>query len=227
MTICIIPARKGSKRIKNKNIINFFNRPIISYPIEEAIKSKVFTEVYVSTDCSKIKKISRSYGAKVLNLRKKKLSNDGASTKSVIKDFIYKNNFTKKKYFCCIYPTCVLIESSVIKHAYKKFKREKSDMLITLCEFPNSPDRSFIIKNKRYATLLQKKSEHKRSQQLPKKYFDTGSFYFFKTSSFLKSNNLFPLKLSYYMLNQLNSQDINTKEDLQLAKIKFQHKKNV
>jgi pseudaminic acid cytidylyltransferase len=40
--ICIIAARKGSKRIKNKNIINFFGKPLISYPIQTALKSGLF-----------------------------------------------------------------------------------------------------------------------------------------------------------------------------------------
>ena len=50
--ICIIPARSGSKRIKNKNIINFNGKPLIYYSIETAIKSKLFSKVIVSTDSS-------------------------------------------------------------------------------------------------------------------------------------------------------------------------------
>ena len=58
MNIAIIPARQGSKRIKGKNIKNFLGKPIISYPIKEALNSKLFDYVIVSTDSSKIKKIS-------------------------------------------------------------------------------------------------------------------------------------------------------------------------
>ena len=54
MIIAIIPARKGSKRIKNKNIKIFYNKPIIYYSIKAAIDSKVFDKVFVSTDCSKM-----------------------------------------------------------------------------------------------------------------------------------------------------------------------------
>ena len=64
--ICIIPARSGSKRIKNKNIKLFFGKPIIYYSIKAAIKSKCFSNVFVSTDSIKIKKISESAGAQVL-----------------------------------------------------------------------------------------------------------------------------------------------------------------
>ncbi len=58
-TLCIIPARGGSKRIPNKNIKVFCGKPIIVYSIEAAIKSQLFDEVMVSTDD---KEISRLYG---------------------------------------------------------------------------------------------------------------------------------------------------------------------
>ena len=78
MNIAIIPARQGSKRIKGKNIKNFFGKPIISYVIKEVIKSKIFDYIIVSTDSHKIKKISEKYGAKVFFKRPKKISNDKA-----------------------------------------------------------------------------------------------------------------------------------------------------
>ena len=53
MKIAIIPARSGSKRIKNKNIKLFNGHPIISWSIKEAIKSKIFDKVIVSTDSTK------------------------------------------------------------------------------------------------------------------------------------------------------------------------------
>ena len=53
MTICIIPARKGSKRIKNKNIIKLNNIPLIGHVIKTALKSKIFSKVIVSTDSKK------------------------------------------------------------------------------------------------------------------------------------------------------------------------------
>ena len=51
--ICIITARSKSKRLKNKNIKNFFGKPIISYPIKTAIKSKIFSRIIVSTRLKK------------------------------------------------------------------------------------------------------------------------------------------------------------------------------
>ena len=96
MNIAIIPARQGSKRIKEKNIKKFLGKPIISYAIKKAISSKLFDYVVVSTDSLKIKKISEKFGAKVFFLRPKKISNDKAKTQDVIKHAL---RWFKKKIF--------------------------------------------------------------------------------------------------------------------------------
>ena len=74
MTICIIPARSGSKRIKNKNIQKIDNVPLIGITIKIAKKSGLFKRIIVSTDCPKIASIAKKYGAEVPFLRDKKLS---------------------------------------------------------------------------------------------------------------------------------------------------------
>ena len=71
-----IPARSGSKRIKNKNIKIINGKPIISYVIKNLRKLNFINEVYVSTDSLKIQKIAKKYGAKCNFLRSKKLSDD-------------------------------------------------------------------------------------------------------------------------------------------------------
>ena len=55
--LCIIPARGGSKRLKNKNILNFFGKPIINYTIKSAVSSKLFKKIIVSSDSIKVKKL--------------------------------------------------------------------------------------------------------------------------------------------------------------------------
>ena len=56
-TLAIIPARKGSKRVKNKNLKLFYGKPLICWTIEESLKSKKIDHIYISTDCLKIKKL--------------------------------------------------------------------------------------------------------------------------------------------------------------------------
>lgn len=79
--ICIIPARGGSKGIKFKNLRKVCGKPLIYYPIKAAIKSRVCDKIIVSTDCKKIKKIAKKYGAEVPFLREKNIQEIGLQQK--------------------------------------------------------------------------------------------------------------------------------------------------
>ena len=76
--ICVIPARSGSKGLKNKNLKKLKNLPLIAHTINQAKKSKYISDVYVSTDSIKIANISKRYGAIVPFLRPKKLARDSS-----------------------------------------------------------------------------------------------------------------------------------------------------
>ena len=76
--IAVIPARGGSKGIPNKNIKDFAGNPLMVHSIEYALKSKLVNEVMVSTDDSKISKISKDAGASVIK-RLPELCTDTAS----------------------------------------------------------------------------------------------------------------------------------------------------
>ena len=117
MNICLIPARSGSKRIKNKNIKNFFGKPIISYTIKTAINSKLFDKIFVSTDSEKIANISKKNGAEVPFIRPKSISNDYAPDKEVIDNFLKyaSKNKININYLCYIYPINPLIKISTLK----------------------------------------------------------------------------------------------------------------
>ena len=94
MKVAIIPARGKSKRIKNKNIINFFGKPIIYWPITVAKKSKLFSNVFVSTDDSKIATISKKFGAEIPFIRPSNISDDKSGIIEVMKHAI--KNLEKK-----------------------------------------------------------------------------------------------------------------------------------
>ena len=140
--VCIIPARKNSQRIKNKNVKNFCGKPLIYYSINLAKKSKLFDRIIVSTDSPKIKKIAIKYGAEVPFLRNKYLSNDFTSTKEVLKDVVNKINLKKDVNIFCIYCTAPLIIVRDLKNALKIFKVSKSEALYAITKYSHSPFRS-------------------------------------------------------------------------------------
>jgi len=91
----LIPARSGSKGIKNKNIVKINNKELIGYTIDLAKKIKLINKIIISTDSKKIKKIAEKFGAIVPFLRPKKFSKDNSTDLDVFKHYLFWLN--KKK----------------------------------------------------------------------------------------------------------------------------------
>jgi len=223
MTICIIPARSGSKRLKHKNIKKFHGKPIISYAIKTAQSSGLFSKIIVSTDSKKISNIAKKYGAEVPFLRSKKLSGDFTSTAEVLIDCINKISSKKTVYHFCLYPTAALISKEDLIRAYKKIKKRKASMLIAITDFETSPYRALKLSNSKINFYFKKYAKY-RTQDIPKLYRDSGSFYIFKTASLLKDKGKLDNKSSYYHLDRNKAVDIDNIKDFKLAEMLF--KKN-
>ena len=227
MTICIIPARGGSKRIKNKNIINFFGKPLIYYSITAAKKSNLFKRIIVSTDSEKIANIAIKFGAEVPFLRSKKLSNDFTTSTDVIRDCVKNISSEKVPYHFCIYPTSIFIKKKDLRDAFKKMKKTNSDFLISVSEFNSSPYRSLKLIGKDRVDFNSYKYANSRSQDLPLMFHDAGSFYIYKTNALLKKRKKLPKRTTFFNLSRLDFLDINDQVDIDLAKIQFKYKKKL
>lgn len=129
--IAIIPARSGSKGLKDKNIIDLCGKPLIAYSIEAALKSKVFNKVIVSTDSKKYGEIAEQYGAEVL-YRGEALSNDKATSYMVIADVLSKVEIVD--YFVLLQPTSPMRDELHIKKACEMFEEcmQEYDFLVSV-----------------------------------------------------------------------------------------------
>ena len=94
--IAIIPARGGSKGLRNKNVLKINNLPLIVYTIKAAMASQKISEVYVSTDSDKIAKIAKENDVEVIK-RPKRLSTDNAKQDHVVRHAINYINAKKSK----------------------------------------------------------------------------------------------------------------------------------
>ena len=110
MTIALIPARGGSKRIPRKNIKNFCGKPIIAYSIEAASASKCFDRIIVSTDDEEIASIAIQYGAEVPFIRPLELADDFVSTTDVIQHAIKILALPSDSWLCCLYGTAPFVQ---------------------------------------------------------------------------------------------------------------------
>ena len=222
MNIAIIPARSNSKRIKQKNIRNFLNYPIIYWSILAAKKSKVFDIIVVSTDDKKISKISNKYGAVTPFLRPKNISDDKSSIHDVINHAIkyFHQKKSKIDYVCCINATAPMIKVKDITHGYKMIKRKRLGYVFSATENDFNYERIFT-NNKAGVRMLFPKFYNFNSQRLKKTFHDAGQFYWAHSKTWLKKNRIFSKGSSIISIPSYRSQDINTIKDWKISEIKY------
>lgn len=225
MRIAIVPARGGSKRIPRKNIKDFFGKPIIAYSIENALNSGLFDEVFVSTDDHEIATIARNYGASVPILRSETNSNDFATTSDVLLEVVdyYKSKKQPINELLCLYPTAPLITEIEINASYDVWKKNEFDVLLSSVAFDFAVQRGFKLLNNNSIELINPESIHLRSQDLETIYHDAGIFYWLKLETFLINKTIWAGNIGTFPLNHMNVQDIDTIEDWEIAKIKYEY----
>jgi pseudaminic acid cytidylyltransferase len=227
MKIAIIPARGGSKRILKKNIKLFNGKPIIAYAIENAINSKLFDEIIVSTDDKEIAGIAKKYGAKVPFLRSQKNSDDFASTFDVIEeviDFYSENEVCKYSYACCIYPCTPLLDTSILQLSYDKLINQKFDLVYPIVKYGYPIQRALIIDNNNKVQMLHPEHLFSRSQDLDETYHDAGQFYFFNVHEIMAQKKILTSNTGCVIVSEMDVQDIDTHEDWLLAENKYKLK---
>ena len=228
MNVALIIARKNSKRIPNKNKKIFSGKPIIYWPIKTVKKSKIFDEIYLSTDDKKIANLGIKYGIKVPFLREKKLGGNKVSTLRVVKEFIKKIEKTKKlniKNLCCIYASAPFFTIKDIKEGLSKLTKLKSDFLFVSTPINKTILRAFYFKKNKMG-LINKKFKNLRSQDLPNCYIDSGQFYWGKKNTWIKKNTIFTSNTTALIRSELSYIDINEKKDWEEAEKAFK-KKNI
>lgn len=227
--IAIIPARSGSKGLKDKNIKLLNGKPLLVYSIEAALKSKCFDAVMVSTDSEKYAKIAKQYGAEVPFLRTKKNSNDKSSSWSVVKEVLekYKENGYIFDTFMLLQPTSPFRSYKDIKNAYKEYINRRANSIVSVCETEVSPECSFILpKNNLLSKELDVASENKRRQDLNKYYTMNGAIYLANVNNFLKTKDIYKNKCYAYIMDRKTSIDIDDELDLIYAEALLSKKKS-
>ena len=214
--IAVITARKGSKRIKNKNIINFFGKPLMAYSINTAKKSNLFSKVFVSTDSLKIKKIAEEYGAEIPFLREKKLSDDFSGTNEVVTDFIKRMKY-ENDIICCIYPTAPLMRKKDLK---KGLNLMSSNNYTFSANITNEiKGNTFNIKNNFISKIVKENKELNKNTLI-----DSGQFYWATAQTWIKRKKIVNVGASIIKIPKKYAQDLNDLNDLKILKKKFKKK---
>jgi len=222
--LIIIPARKESKGIQNKNIKKIKGHPLLSYSIEAAKKINIKRKIiHLSTDCDKIIKISKNYYPFNLPLRPKNISSD----KSLDIDFVnhtLKYYYKKKIYFkfCMILrPTNPIRKLKTINNFISKFKNTKYNSVKSIHRTKLNPFKMWIMKKnneiKNIANYNKEEFYNYPRQQFPNTYSQTGTIEILRIE-FKKNIKLFSgKKIMGLEVSEEESLDIDTKKDLKIA----------
>lgn len=215
-TIAIIPARGGSKRLPDKNILNLGGIPLIAHSILYAQKnSDLIDAVYVSTDDAAIKRIALEYGAKVID-RPENLSGDFEPTVSGLRH-VLESIETDVENVVLLQATNPLRPQNLLEEAFEVFQKGDYDSLFTVSR--NHQKLGKIAANK-FVPFNYKIGQ--RSQDLEPLFSENGLLYIAKASLILQeaiiSENAFPFEVNSIFANV----DIDAEEDLEYAEYLYQ-----
>lgn len=219
--VALIPARSGSKSIKDKNIILYKNKPLIYHSIQIAKKSNLVNRVIVSTDSKKYAKLSIKFGAEAPFLRPKKISKDNSNDSGwifhAINYLIAKENYYPDL-IIHLRPTSPNRELKIFERGIKWFLKniDSSTSMRSVSTFSQPPQKLFKIRKKFLTGFFNNKYKgeyHSRPRQdYPQTYLPNGYIDILKTSYILKSKKIYGNKILSYVTNP--TLDIDTKQDL-------------
>ena len=214
-TIAIIPARKGSKRLQNKNSKLLGGIPLIVYSILFAKENlEIIDDIYVSTNDDAIKKIALEYGVKIID-RPDHLCRDNEPTVSALKHVL---EFIEEEVenVILLQPTNTLRPADLLKECFEIYQQKHCDSLFTVSI--NHQKLGKISKNQ-FLPVNYKLGQ--RSQDMEPLYFENGLLYIAK-SSLIRNNKVisedaYPLVIEHPFAEI----DIDTQEDLDYAEYLF------
>ena len=221
--LCIIPARSGSKRVKNKNIYRLNGKPLIFYSINFAKKLNFIDDIIVSSDSNYYLSIAKKFNIKYLSKRPKALSNDNSKVEDVIKYELNKIEAKKKINYdkiLLLQPTSPFREVKKFNYANRILSQKRFDTVITVNLIKNyHPARMKVFKNNYVQNFLNNSKENFLPlNKLEKIFIRSGSMYFFKSENLKRYNSIIGKKVKGIKVDGKFTLNIDEEEDLILAK---------
>ena len=213
--LAIIPARGGSKRIKNKNMVELAGKPLIWYTINEAKKSRYINKLILSTDDDKIIEIAKRYNIEIIK-RPKELAKDDSPVIDAINHVLGSLKDYKPGIVVLLQPTSPLRTVEDIDGTIQLLLESNADSAETFCEVSEHPAQMFRVDNKNNAYPLDKENLPKVHQDLPILYRENGAVYVIKVSTFLRMNTLYGNNHKALIMPKERSIDIDDYFDLKL-----------
>ena len=220
-SICVIPARGGSKRIKNKNIVDFGGKPMIAWTIEAALDSGLFNRILVSTDDPKIARVAQSWGAESPFLRQTGADDFSEVSVATIEALIQAEAYWGETYDSVtqLMPNCPLRNSGDIQTAFKAFESGKRQAQISCFKFGwMNPWWAFELSPAGVGTAKFPSALKSRSQDLPSLYCPTGAIWIASSQSLKSHRSFYMPGHTFEPIPWISAVDIDDESDLEFAR---------
>lgn len=220
-SLCIIPARSGSKGIKNKNLINLNGKPLIAWTIEAAIKSKEFDKIYVSTESDQIAQISIRYGAEIPFKRPKSLASDNTHSVHVVinvLEWFYDNNGYLPEYTSMLLPTSPLRQPFHISESLDIMRSKGFSSLVSIIDLGIHITNIRHFENEIFRRTFNNEHPNTQRQDSKNLFSVNGSIFIAKTEELVKNKTFHTQNCYGYLMDKYTSIDINNDKDLEFAK---------
>lgn len=218
--IAIIPARSGSKGLKDKNIKELNGKPLMAYSIEAALVSKMFDKVFVSTDSQRYADIAIQYGADASFLRSEENSGDTASSWDVIREVIDRLKEQGEEYdeVVLLQATSPLRKAEDIVKAVELLHEKDGEAVVSMTECEHSPIWTNVIPDNLSMDKFDKE-EYKDlpRQMLPTFYRYNGAIYIVTAKELQNKEHMLEKGCFAYIMPQVRSIDIDTNLDFLIA----------
>lgn len=228
--IGIIPARGGSKGIKDKNIIELSGKPLIAYTIEAAFTSRMLSDFIVSTDSERIAEISMKFGANAPFLRPEKLSGDKSSSIDVIKHSVAWYENEKKRRIddiILLQPTSPLRTSDDIDSSLAIFHEMREfDSLISCYDASSYHPRIMYKMNGIKMVPFLGQTTNIRRQDFEKVYIRNGAIYISTRKLVMEEGRIIGDSPLGYIMPKERSLNIDEPHDLELAEFYINRRKS-
>ena len=216
-TICIIPARGGSKGVPGKNIIEICGKPLIQYSIEAALESKLITEIWVSSDNSKTLEIANGFKGIITHNRPAHLSTDISPISDTIFAILNGTNI-KFDTFVLLQPTSPIRSGKQIDEAIEMlYSNPKVNSVISVCAMNDIHPARMYWNEKDGLIPLHSEYEYMRRQDIPSVYFRNGSIYVTRIVAFLKIRQVMVKPSLGYVMPTSHLLNIDEERDLLIA----------
>lgn len=217
--LAIIPARGGSKRLPNKNILQFAGKPLIAWTIDAALAAKFVDRVVLSSDDDNIIAVARSFGCDVPFKRAAELATDEASSADVVLDAIDR---------CPGYDIVVLLQATSplrtaedIDAALALFTDSAASSCVSVSEAAESPYWMYSLTDGNAMVPVLAGDRPQRAQDLPKCFSLNGAIYIARTGRFMQTPHFVSIDSIAYEMPGARSIDVDTQEDFDLAEFMF------